>query len=113
MIRQDQNTNNRPGAVVIGGNFQGLGVLRSLGKQGTPTCIIDDEYSICRFSRYATHAVRVPDLLDERKTVDTLLEVGRRLGLQGWVLYPTREETVAALARYRPELAEFFRVPMP
>jgi len=42
-----------------------------------------------------------------------VLEIGRRLGLEGWVLYPTRDETVAAFAINRSRLAEFFRVPTP
>lgn len=103
----------RIGAIVLGGCFQGLGIVRSLGAQGVPICIIDDELSISRVSRYATHAVQVPDLRDERRTIDSVLEVGRRLGLEGWVLYPTRDEIVAALSRYRPELTPYFRVPTP
>lgn len=101
------------GAVIIGGDYQGLGIVRSLGKSGVPTCIIDDERSISRFSRYATHAVRVKNLRDERQTVETVLDIARRLHLEGWVLFPTRDETVAAFARYRSELAECFRVPTP
>src|SRR5713101_3212239 len=101
----------RIGAVVVGGDFQALGIVRSLGRRGVPICIIDDELSISRFSRYATHSVKVADLLDEQKTVDTVLDVGRRLGLDGWVLYPTRDETVAAFSRYRSKLIELFRVP--
>jgi predicted ATP-grasp superfamily ATP-dependent carboligase len=31
--------------------------------------------------------------------------------LKGWVLYPTRDETVAAFSRYKAKLSEFFRVP--
>src|ERR1700726_1195218 len=77
------------GAVVIGGCFQGLGIVRSLGRHGVPTCIIDNEQSIARFSRYARHSVHVSDLLDEQITVDNVLDAGRRLGLEGWVLYPT------------------------
>jgi predicted ATP-grasp superfamily ATP-dependent carboligase len=42
-----------------------------------------------------------------------LLEIGRRLHLDGWVLYPTREETVAAIARHRNRLQAQFRVPTP
>ena len=101
------------GAVIIGGDFQGLGIVRSLGRRGVPTCIIDDETSISRFSRYTTHAVRVKDLRDERQTVETVLDIGHRLHLGGWVLFPTRDETVAAFSRYRSELAEYFRVPTP
>jgi D-aspartate ligase len=102
---------NTIGAIVIGGDYQGLGIVRSLGRRNVPICIIDDEISIARFSRYTTHAVAVSSLRDERKTVDTILDIGRRLDLKGWVIYPTRDETVAALARYRPQLIEYFRVP--
>lgn len=102
-----------PGAVVIGGDYQGLGIVRSLGKMGVPICVIDDEHSISRFSRYTTHGIRVPDLRQEGPTVETLLRVGRSLNLQGWVLFPTRDEIVAALARNRSVLSETFRVPVP
>lgn len=101
------------GAVIVGGDYQGLGIVRSLGLQNIPVCVIDDEHSISRYSRYTTHSITVPDLRDERRTVDTVLEIGKRLNLLGWVLYPTREETVAAFARYRSLLSPFFRVPTP
>jgi D-aspartate ligase len=101
------------GGVVVGGDYQGLGIVRSLGRRKVPVCIIDDEQSIARFSRYTTHAVAVENLRDERATVETVLEIVRRLGLEGWVLYPTRDETVAAFARHRPRLTEWLRVPTP
>lgn len=113
VVRGKRTRKNQVGAVIIGGDYQGLGIVRSLGKRGIPTCIIDDEASISRFSRYATNAVRVANLRDERQTADTLLDIGHRYHLEGWVLFPTRDETVAALARYRSELARFFRVPTP
>jgi len=78
-----------------------------------PVCVIDDERSIARFSRYATYASRVADLRDQETIVETVSEVGARLGLDGWVLYPTREEIVAAFSRGRSLLARQFRVPTP
>ena len=75
--------------------------------------MIDDELSISRYSRYSTKFVRVADLRDERVAVDSIMEIGKRLNLQGWVLYPTREELVAAFSRHRGELSELFRVPTP
>lgn len=96
---------------MVGGDFQGLGIVRSLGRRAIPVCIIDDERSISPFSRYATHAVRVPDLRDERRTIEAVLDVGEQFGLHGWVLYPTRDETVAAFSRHRNQLSEVFRVP--
>ena len=101
------------GAVVIGGEHPGLGIARSLGRRGIPICIIDDQHSISQFSRYATRVVRVKDLRDEKHTVDNVLEIGHRYGLKGWVLFPTRDETVAAFSRHRERLAEFFRVTTP
>jgi D-aspartate ligase len=108
-----RETRQRVGAVVVGGDYQGLGIVRSLGRRGIPVCVVDDECSIARFSRYVTHAVRTASLRDERNTVDILMDIGRRLGLDGWLLYPTRDETVAAFARYRSVLEGIFRVPTP
>jgi D-aspartate ligase len=101
------------GAVVVGGDYQGLGIVRSLGRRGVPVCVVDDEYSVSRFSRYCSHFVRVPSLREEEATVGHLLEAGNRLGLQGAVLYPTREELVATFSRKREALARLFRVPTP
>lgn len=98
------------GALVIGGDYQGLGIARSLGRHGIPVYVLDDQYCISRFSRYATRVIKVDDLLDEQKTVDAVLEVGRRFNLRDWVLFPTRDETVAAFSRNRAELAQFFRL---
>jgi D-aspartate ligase len=101
------------GALVVGGEHPGLGIARSLGRRGIPVCFVDDQYSISQFSRYASRVVRVSDLRDEQKTVDSVLEIGQRYGLKDWVLFPTRDETVCAFARHRDKLAEFFRVTTP
>jgi D-aspartate ligase len=101
------------GAIVIGGDYQGLGIVRSLGRHGVPVVVIDDEHSIARYSRYTHSYVPVCELRDQARSVEQVIEIGDRLGLQGWVLFPTREETVAAFARYRDRLSSHFRVPTP
>ena len=98
------------GAVVIGGEHPGLGIARSLGRRGIPVYIFDDQYSISQFSRYTQRSIRIRDLRDEQKTVDSVLEMGERYGLKDWVLFPTRDETVAAFSRHRQRLEQFFRV---
>lgn len=90
-----------------------MGVARSLGRRGVPVYVLEDQHSISQFSRYPSRVIRVKNLRDERKTVDAVLEVGKRFDLRGWVLFPTRDETVAAFSRYRSELADFFRVTTP
>ena len=101
------------GGLVVGGDYQGLGIARSLGRQGVPVCILDDEFSIARSSRFVQRHVRVEDLRGARQTIAALLDVTERLHLHGWVLYPTREETVAAVASHRDQLAGLLRVPTP
>lgn len=98
------------GALVIGGDHPGLAIARSLGRHGIPVYVVDDKYCISSFSRYVVRVVKVDDLLDPRKTVDAVLEVGRRFNLRNWVLFPTRDETVAAFSLNRAKLSEFFKV---
>ena len=105
--------NTKIGAVVVGGDYQGLEIVRSLGRSDVPVCVVDNEHSISRFSRYCTHFVHQPKLREEGETVESLLKVASQLNLQGWVLYPTREEHVAAFSRHRSELSKVFRVPTP
>ncbi len=102
-----------PAAVVVGGDYQGLGIVRSLGRRGVRVVVLDDEPSISRASRYTSRFERVPELRDAEQTKQILIDTCTRLGLQGSVLYPTREETVATIAAHRTELAEYFRLPTP
>jgi D-aspartate ligase len=104
---------NKVGALVVGGDHPGLGIARSLGRRGIPVFILEDQHSISSFSKYASRVIRVKNLRDEQQTIDSVLEVGHRFGLKGWVLFPTRDETVAAISRHRARLAEFFRVTTP
>lgn len=109
--RRLANPARAPGAVVIGGDYQGLGIVRSLGRHGVPVCVVDDERSIARFSRHTTINVRVPNLRDENSSISALMDLGKAIDLKGWVLYPTRDELVAALSRHREKLSEIYRVP--
>jgi D-aspartate ligase len=101
------------GAVVIGGDYQGLGIARSLGRHHIPVCVVDDETSIARASRYVQDAVHVRDLRTEQALLDALAQARNKLGLSGWVLFPTREENVVAIAANRDALQRDFRVPTP
>ncbi|MFL5941137.1 MAG: ATP-grasp domain-containing protein [Gaiellaceae bacterium] len=102
-----------PGAIVVGGDYQGLGIIRSLGRKGIPTCVVDDERSVGSFSRYATHSLHVADLRDPEAAVEATLLAARRFGLDGWVLFPTRDEHVATFALERERLGQVLRVPTP
>ena len=106
-------TESVPGALVIGGDYQGLGIVRSLGRRGIPVVVVDDERSISRHSRYVQGAYQFSELRDDADMLDALRGLARSGRYDGWVVYPTREETVATLSRHRAELSEHFRIPTP
>ena len=115
-IRRENNTENwstNVGAVVLGGDFQGLGVVRSLGEQGIPVFLIDSEWGIARYSRYVSRKIFKPDFISEAVLPQFLLDTGRKEGLEGWVLYPNNDETVKLLAKHRKTLGTMYRVPVP
>jgi D-aspartate ligase len=102
-----------PGAIIIGGDYQGLGIARSLGQHGIPVCVVDDETCIARTSRFVQQVVRVRDLGAEGSLLAALARARQRLGAMRCVLYPTRDETVAAIAASRESLIDDFLVPTP
>lgn len=106
---------DRPGVVVIGGDFQGVGVLRSLGRRGVPTFLVDSELSIGRFSRYRGGFATCPaPSVDEGSSlVDFLLSLADREGLHGWMLFPTSDASVRALSLGKGRLEPTYRVPVP
>jgi D-aspartate ligase len=98
---------NRPGAIVLGGNFVGLGIVRSLGARGIPVWVIDADRSksIAQFSRYTTRFLEVKDSVTE-----VLLREGREHNLNGWVLFPVADEYVELLSTNREALSSIYRV---
>jgi len=101
---------NRPGAIVLGGNFVGLGIARSLGARGIPTWVFDTDRSksIAQFSRYTTRFVETKEPI-----VDVLLAEGRKHNLDGWVVFPVLDECVEALSDNHDLLSSMFRVTTP
>jgi D-aspartate ligase len=111
ILRDRRPGTDQAGALIVGGDYLGLGIARSLGRHGVPVGVLDDERTITRFSRYTHYAAHVRDLRDEGECVDAVLAAGRRFRLDGWVLFPTRDEIVQAIARHHEAVGEIYRVP--
>jgi D-aspartate ligase len=102
----------RAGALVLGANYRGLGVVRSLGRRGVPVWLCcSDEHRVACASRYTRRHLTWPGG-DESQQIEFLLQLGRYL-LRGWALFPTCDETAALLARHRAVLEQYFRVAAP
>lgn len=102
----------RGGALVIGGDYRGLGIVRSLGRRGIPVWVLYDEHRIAATSRYARRAFRWP-AESEQAQLDFLLDLAARFGLDGWAVFPTGDNAGALLARHHALLAERFRLTVP
>jgi hypothetical protein len=82
--------------VVIGRDNPSLGIIRSLVQRCIPICVVDDKHSTSRFSRFTTHAIKLADVRDPDRTVETLIVARaplRSCYVRGWC------ERVVARAR--------------
>ena len=99
-------------AVVFGvGHYQGMGVLRGLGRMGVPVVAIGEKDSVGFWSRYACESHVSPDPHEQpEEFLRLLVTIGRRLKAEGKnaVLFPTRDSVVELFAKRCEELREFF-----
>lgn len=115
----DNHARSRPavgtnsGALVMGGDYRGLALVRSLGRHGIPVWSINQrDQLLAGTSRYARKTLFYPNWNCERG-VDFLLETGQKWGLQGWVLFPTSDESVRLVSTHHEQLSKVFRVTVP
>ncbi|MFX0195373.1 MAG: ATP-grasp domain-containing protein [Candidatus Hodarchaeota archaeon] len=100
----------KTGAIVVGGHFQGLGVIRSLGRRGIPVCLLDSQIPIARFSRYIRLFKPCPPPTYHKGFLEYLIDLVRCHGLHGWVVIPTDDETVFLLSKNRDTFEQYVRV---
>ncbi|MBI4304236.1 MAG: ATP-grasp domain-containing protein [Chloroflexi bacterium] len=112
-LKQCHQINGRVGSVIIGGHFQGLGVLRSLARQGVPIYLLDQGLCIGRFSRYHKRFAKCPHVKQEALFLEFLIDLAKKEKLDGWLIYPNDDDTVCFLAKHKEELEEYYRVTTP
>lgn len=104
---------NEVGAIVIGGHFQGLGVVRALARRGVKVVVVDHQHCISRFSRYIDKFIFSPAVLKEDAFLDFMVDLHQRMRYDKWVLFPTDDETVLFLSKNKNLLERFYTVPTP
>lgn len=102
------------GALVTGGDYRGLGIVRSLGRRGIPVWVLrQDGQLLGAASRYSQRSLPWPRSDDEREQLDFLWNLAVREGLKGWALFPTTDEAVTLIARHHHLLTEYYRLTTP
>lgn len=112
LIRRKRNGAEERGALVIGGDYRGLGIVRSLGRHGIPVWVLADEHKLATLSRYACRSLPWPPV-SESQQVEYLLALHEKHGLQDWTLFPTSDETMALIAQHHDQLARCYRLTTP
>jgi predicted ATP-grasp superfamily ATP-dependent carboligase len=100
------------GALVIGGDYGALGIVRSLGRRGIPVWVLAEAGQVgAGLSRFAQRRMAWP--AGEAAQLRCLHELAQRHELDGWVVFPTGDEPAALLARHAPSLADRYRLTTP
>src|SRR5438105_1491329 len=100
---------NKTGALVIGGNYRGLSISRSLGRNGIPVWVTTKpDQRLASLSRYTLRTLPWIEGNSEEQ-VAYLLSLAERYGLDGWVLFPTDDESAALISRFQQPLSSRFR----
>jgi D-aspartate ligase len=101
------------GALVLGGDYRALGVVRSLGRRGVPVWVVrQGDDSLAARSRYAQRCLPWPEHADEEQQTAALLEIAEA-GAEGWALIPSADETASLVARHHERLAQRFALTTP
>ena len=105
--------NETTGALVIGGNLNGLSIARSLGRRGVPVWMATPpNIKLATYSRYTLRTVPWPEGEYEVQAA-YLSELADRYNLDQWVLFPTSDESAALLSKFHATLSSRFRVSTP
>jgi len=108
-----QNNSHRTGVVILGGDFQALGAVRSLAERGVPVILIDDEPNIARYSRYLNSRIRMTRLRESHLFAQRLIALAKDNDLLGWMLLPNNDELLMFLAKNKEILSQYYSVPVP
>jgi len=103
---------NEKGVVIIGGNVQGLGLLRTYARHNINTIIINNKnLDIVKFSKYLKKYIVFKQMnkpLELKKFLIHLAEVEK---LYGWIILPTEDSVVYTLSQYKSELEQYYKIP--
>lgn len=99
---------DKPMGIVFGSDINGLGVIRSLGRKKIPVLALDfNPKDVGMFSKYAKKMICPNINKSEGQFIDFLLEVGEQMNYKG-ILFPTDDDAVLAILRYRDKLEKYF-----
>jgi predicted ATP-grasp superfamily ATP-dependent carboligase len=95
---------------VLGSDFKALGLVRSLGRRGIPSIIIDNLPRAAWFSRYVVKRFIWHGLMDDAAFLNFLLQTAQDYSLEQWVLVPLQDEVVEFVAHNVRKLDQVYQL---
>src|SRR5579871_1894331 len=99
-----------PGAIVLGSDFKALGVIRSLGRRGIPSIVIDNLPRSAWYSRYVNTRLKWTGPMEGDEFLRFLLQIAKEQHVERWVLFPLSDEVVEFVARHHRDLAQVYQL---
>lgn len=106
-------TEQTKGVLLIGADFQALGVVRALHEVGIPVFLLEQERGIAWASRYVSRRTAKRDLLTDPDAVNWLLDLAKTENLEGWPIFCVDDDTVEFLAKNHEALSASYVLPVP
>ena len=102
-----------PGAVVVGGYINGLGLVRAFGARGIPVAVIVTKpFDMAHKSRWARAHEVIHGLEDSPELLVELLQ-RRAADWRDWLVIPTNDEAMGSLAKHHDRLSSTYRLACP
>lgn len=96
------------GVIVIGGHVQGLGVIRTFGKNKIPCFVLDtNSINIAKHSKYCTKFIKFDQNQD---FIPFLIDLNKKYNLNDWLLIPTDDNYVSILSQNKKILEKYYRM---
>lgn len=103
----------KTGVILTGGDFQALGILRSLARQNIPVMILESDHCISRYSVCKKRIIKSPPPSRHADYAHFLMTLVEREPVEGWSIFPNSDEGVYVLSRYRSMLQRHYRISTP
>ena len=105
--------NGRLTALVLGGNYRALGVVRSLGRRGVSAWVVkQDGHALATWSRHAERTLPWPNGDDGGK-IEYLKKLASNSGVGRFLLIPTDDECATLVSKWHDVLANDFVLTTP
>jgi len=103
---------NENGVIIIGGNVQGLGLLRTYARNNIKTILINNKnLDIVKFSKYLKKYFVFKEMNEPIKLKNFLINLAEVEKLNDWIILPTEDSVVYTLSKYKSELEQYYKIP--